>query len=173
MSSQLDELYFQWLYSLVADSDEHRKSRTYWNVLRQLFGKEFVWLIPNDDNRIEDGRYLRIEFIEALDLHDIDPEWMNLGCSIFELIVGLARRLVFAAEGETAAWFWHLIGNLGIRYNDNTRFNPEEVEEILDNLNFRTYEPDGRGGLFPLKHPHRDQTKLELWFQMQSYLLEL
>ena len=57
MDAPLDELYFQWLYSLVADPEIQEKNLTYWNVLRVLFQTEFAWVdeVVNDENRIGEG----------------------------------------------------------------------------------------------------------------------
>lgn len=174
MSSSLDELYLTWLYGKIAEVELANPSVTFWNLATHLFKKEFVWLIPNDDNRVEDGKFLRCEFLEdlGLDEGDIDPDWMALGCSVLEMIIGLSRRLSFQAEGEPRDWFWILVNNLGIRYNDRRRLPTDLVEEVLDRLIWRTYEPDGRGGLFPLEFPDRDQRDVEIWRQLNTYLLE-
>lgn len=172
MKPPLDELYLTWLYGQFADPEVASPSQTYWKVSTCLFKKEFVWFVPNDDNRAEDGRYLREEFLADLGLEVEDPDWMHMGCSMLELFVGLSRRLSFLDEGEPRDWFWHLMNTLSLRHNDRRPFRTDDVEEVLDNVIWRTYEPDGQGGLFPLKHPERDQRDEELWRQLNSYLLE-
>jgi len=62
MNEPLDDLYLTWLYSQIGSIKLKQPSRTYWSLFRQLYTKEFVWIIPNDDNRIEDGRDLRFKF---------------------------------------------------------------------------------------------------------------
>ena len=109
MTKPLDELYLEWLYSQVASLRSRNPERKHWALLRQLYSTEFVWFVPNDDNRVEDGRDLRHEFLEDEGLTDVDPEWMDLGCSAFEMMLGLARRLSFEAEGEPREWFWRLM----------------------------------------------------------------
>lgn len=169
----LDELYFIWLYRQVANPDIAEPSLTYWKLLKELFTKEFVWLIPNDDNRIEDGKALRIEFIQDEGLTEVDRDWIELGCSMFELMVGLSRRLAFEAEGEPHFWFWTMMENLGIhKYSDDRRFARIHINKILDRVIFRTYKENGFGGLFPLKHPEQDQRNVELWYQLSAYVLE-
>lgn len=174
MTQPLDELYLNWLYGQIADVGVDSPSRSYWNLATLMYRKEFFWFVPNDDNRAEDGKYLRCEFIEdqGWDERDVDPDWMALGCSMLELLVGLSRRLSFQAEGEPREWFWVLINNLGLRYNDRRRIPVDLVEEVLDNVIWRTYGTDGHGGLFPLDRPRRDQREVEIWFQMSAYLLE-
>lgn len=172
MLPPIDELYFQWLYSQVGSENVRNRSKTYWELLRELHKKEFVWIVPNDDNRAEDGRDLRQEFLSET---NIEPEadWLRLGCSMLELLIGLSRRLAFGDDGEPRDWFWHLMDNLGLRiYNDARIRSLERIDEILDRVIWRTYEPDGTGGLFPLKQPAQDQREVELWYQLSAYLLE-
>ena len=174
MSQQpLDELYLTWLYSQIGSVKLKTLSRTYWSLLRQLYTKEFVWIVANDDNRVEDGRYLRYEFLDDQMIVDPDPEWMDLGCSVLEMLIGLSRRLSFEAEGKSRDWFWILLENLGLEsYNDKTYSSHEAVDAVLEQVIWRTYSQNGAGGLFPLKHPKKDQRKVELWYQLNSYLLE-
>ncbi len=143
--------------------------------MRQLYIKEFVWFIPNDDNRVEDGRDLRYEFVDSEDMEDVDPDWMTLGCSMLELLVGLSRRLSFEADGEPRVWFWHMLDTLEISCNDKEYTNQHyrEIDETLDRVIWRTYSPDGHGGLFPLRHATQDQRDIEIWYQLSAYLLEL
>jgi hypothetical protein len=173
MEPPLDDQYFTWLYSQVAAVNSRNPSHTYWGIMRLLFTKEFVWLIPNDDNRLEDGRDLRWEFIDELDGGPIDEHWLRLGCSMLELLIGLSRRLSFEAGGEPQAWFWQLIENLGLeQYNDNTPLPVEHIEHVLNEVIFRTYKRNGQGGLFPLNKTREDQRNVELWYQLSAYVLE-
>lgn len=168
----LDELYFEWLYSQVGSVIEKNPSRTYWKVLKQLYTKEFVWIVPNDDNRAEDGRYLRYEFLDYENLPS-DYDWLRLGCSMFEMLIGLSRRLSFQDDGSPRGWFWHLMENLGLENcNDNSLIHEDKISKILDEVIWRTYRRNGAGGLFPLRRAHEDQTQVELWDQMHSYLRE-
>lgn len=173
MSGTLDDLYLQWLYSQVSSLKLKSPSRTYWNLARQLYSKEFVWFVPNDDNRVEDGRDLRYEFIDDQQIESVDPEWMDLGCSMLELLIGLSRRLSFETEGESRDWFWKLLENLHIHTcTDDGPYPREIVDDILDTVIWRTYDRTGRGGLFPLKNARKDQRNVELWYQLNEYLLQ-
>ncbi len=173
ISLPLDDAYLEWLYAQVGPVREKRSSKTYWNLLRLLYTKEFIWLIPNDDNRVEDGRELRHEFVNSLNLHHIDREWMSLGCSFLEMLIALSGRFAFEAGGDRAYWFWHFLRVLDLDiYTDNMQLPLEKIDDTLDTVIWRTYRSDGHGGLFPLKHPHEDQTEVELWYQLGAYLLE-
>jgi len=169
----LDESYFVWLYSQVADPEITDPSLTYWKLLKHLFTKEFVWRIPNDENRAEDGKALRSEFIQDLSIDDIDQDWMDMGCSMLELMIGLGRRLAFEDDSEPHYWFWRLVQNLKLdRYRDDVRLLKKPVDTILERVIFRKYESDGKGGFFPLKNPDEDQRNVELWYQLSAYVLE-
>ncbi len=172
-SAPLDELYLTWLYSQVGDTRVKNRNRTYWRLLKLLFTKEFVWIVPNDDNRIADGTDLRYEFVDQSNLDDVDQGWINLGCSFLEILVGLSRRLYFQEEREPREWFWEMINNLGlIKHTDDASFSNEEVNDILERVIWRIYQPNGEGGLFPLRHAPADQRNIEIWYQMCAYLLE-
>lgn len=173
MNEPLDELYLRWLYHQVASARVRNPARTFWTLLRKFYTTEFIWYIPNDDNRVEDGKELRYEFIDACHIQDVDIEWLEMGCSVLEMLIALSRRLSFQGEGEPRVWFWELIENLELNhYTDNGEFPEAHVEDVLNNLIWRTYDPSGRGGLFPLKYATDDQREVELWYQLSTYLLE-
>lgn len=175
MTKPLDELYLTWLYRQVGDTKIKDPNRTYWRLLSQLYKKEFVWLVANDDNRIEDGKDLRFEFVDQSRLRDVDPGWIKLGCSMLELLIGLSRKLAFECEGEPRDWFWHLIDNLGfLGFNDEEHpYHQTFIDERLDQVIWRNYSYDGQGGIFPLKDPREDQRQIELWYQLNAYILEM
>lgn len=175
MSAFLDQQYFDWLYGQVCSVKRKNPARTYKNLLHILFTKEYVWLVPNDDNRVEDGKDLRYEFLEAegIEPSHQEPFWMELGCSMLEFLVALARRCAFETDRDVDIWFWEILENLGLsKLNDRAIIPHEKVEEILDRVIWRTYDYDGHGGLFPLVNPDRDQRKVEVWYQLSSYILE-
>lgn len=173
----LDDVYFEWLYNIVAVSRNRNPSNSYWNLCRKLYTTEFIWYVANDDNRVEDGRELRFEFFdkENIEIDRAVMDWTELGCTMLELLIVLARMAAFETDKPVAEWFWRLMHNLELeRYSDDIYeiSIQEEVEEVLERVVNRTYSPDGVGGLFPIRHPARDQRNIELWDQMSAYLLE-
>lgn len=173
MNGALDEEYLAWLYHQVANPSLKNPRKTFWSLFQQLYDIEFVWTVPNDDNRVEDGRQLRCEFLEDADIPGGDGWAADPGCSFFEMLVALSRRLSEEDVGEPAEWFWHLMGNIELsECNDASRYDTERVEAIVLRVIRRTYDYDGRGGLFPLRDPHENQLDVELWYQMQAYILE-
>lgn len=174
MSGTLDDQYLEWLYSQVAPVDKKSPTKTYWKLFRQLYSKEFIWIQPNDDNRVEDGRDLRYEFRDQFKLR-LNDDWMHLPCSMLELLIGLARRLAFLTDSKQDIWFWQLLENLNIEQSTDARYSEQTesyIDMILDKVIWRTYEYNGTGGLFPLVHPAEDQRNIEMWYQLNAYLLE-
>jgi hypothetical protein len=175
ISEPLDELYFQWLYEQVADPEQ---DLTFWNVLRVLYTTQFAWHVPNDENRVGDAKALREKFIDTqgIRLRRSDREWAEMGCSMLEVMVALAERLEFLTDkGRVHYWFWVLMGNIGISEFDDSRYEAgleEHVQDVLEMVIQRYYEPDGRGGFFPLKRPREDQREVELWYQLSEYVTE-
>src|SRR5690606_35983609 len=162
-------------YSKIGAIRNRNPARSYWELAKHLHSREFVWLIPNDDNRMEDGLELRDEFLAELSVSEVDPQWYGLGCSVLEMLVALCKRASFETDQTVSGWFWLILGNCGLRpYNDAlySADTAPEVDEILDRIIYRTYSPNGEGGLFPLRKTNNDQRKVELWYQLAEYILE-
>lgn len=174
----IEELYFCWLYGQIGSVRLRNRARTYWSLLKVFHSTEFTWTIPKDENRAEDGRELRYEFIHELDV-DVDDSWLDLGCSVLEFLVALARRFAFIVDGETDEWFWHIVGNLDLADYTDREFQKDpisheiQVKRTLNRLINREYKSNGEGGLFPLRYPEYNQRRLEIWYQMHAYILEL
>ncbi len=136
--------------------------------------KEFIWLIPNDDNRIADGHELRIEFCR---IQHINSNFLTgLGSITFlEVLIGLSKRLSFIIGGNSTGWAWQLVINLKLEnmYDTLSRSKIRQVNDILDDVIWRTYHTNGVGGFFPLIRPNDDQTQVELWYQMAAYIDEM
>lgn len=167
MARDLLEVYLGWLEPQCGVLEQ---PRSYSGLLRTMLQKEFVWLIPNDHNRIADGLGVRREFFQETGLHgDLGP------CSVLEVLVALSRRLEFQAGGEAPGWAWQLIRNLELhKYPDPIgRRKAIQIEEILQTLVYRTYDPDGQGGFFPQIDTNLDQRKIEIWYQMSHWVMEI
>ena len=171
----LDERYLDWLYGQVANVKTRSRTRTHQCLFRQLYETIFVSVVGHDENRIADGRDLRYEFLAADEGEQGNLDWMRRPCSMLEVLVVLARILSFEMDDPVFAWFWHLLEVLDLeRFNDR-KYNDaaqEVIQETIDRVIWRNYEPSGEGGLFPLRNPERDQRKVELWYQLNAYLLE-
>lgn len=172
MDEPIEEAYFNWLYSKVASVAWPTPSLTFWTLLRDLHSIEFVWLIPGDDNRAVDGLELRTEFLNLVET-DQDPCWMNIGCSVLEMLISFSRRAEFQTEVDARSWFWIFMENLDLdELNDAGTYDSRVTADILDQFLWRTYSRKGEGGLFPLRNPEHDQRKIEIWYQFCEYLVD-
>lgn len=177
----LREEYFLWLYQQI----DNRK-RSYRKLCGILHTRSFIWFVHNDDNRCHDGTALRQLFIEEHKLDDSHLEVVHFlkgECTIFEMLVALSQRInemminLTTREDNTPKWFHELLCNLEITDYDDmwifTTISENRIDSILDRLMNRTYDWYGRGGLFPLKRrPPKDQSKVEIWYQLMLYLDE-
>jgi len=164
IKTKRDLEYYQWLTSQI----EIPTGKTYHELFERLHETEFVWMVQGDDNRIVDAMDLRSEFIHG---------WKaaRRPVSVLELLIAVSRRTEWVAGGTASQWAWILLKNLKLSKASDpwNASKAQRVDEILENFIWRTYEPDGRGGFFPLRHPTSDQRQLEIWFQMQAYAIEL
>ena len=175
------DMYFRWLCDFIGLDGENCP---YYLLCEMLFERDFDIVIERDENRVADGYALRDEFLKTLETVD-DISFPEKQTSVFEVLIGIAIRMAFEvdehgsddwARDTVGILFLELIGNLGLLefMDDEWDMYPSAriVNDTLDTLLERTYEPDGGGGLFPLQNPHGDQRDVEIWYQMQSYLSE-
>lgn len=169
-----DEPYFKWLITLIEFPPNF--DETFDQLLDYLYNKEFVWLISGDDNRVQDGKDLRTEFMYKFDIPNDFPELeFKSYISVLEVMIAISRILEFVAGGEAPAWAWRLIDNLGLNhfYDPLNEDKLNGVNEIVESLIWRTYDRSGKGGFFPLVFPQEDQTKIEIWYQLNAYVNEI
>lgn len=171
----LDDQYFEWLYKKIGVVQNRNPNRSYWQLARYLYRTTFFWVVPNDDNREADGKDLRNEFIDECDIQDIEINWLQIECSVLEMMVALANRASFAASGEIGDWFRVFLDNLKLRGYTDAKYDQnaeDKIKRIIERLVDRTYSSRGVGGLFPLENAEDDQRKVEMWCQLSSYLAE-
>lgn len=171
---EVRDVYFQWLCMIVkTDYTED----DYSILLKHLHSREFTWFVPNDDNRASDGQKLREMFIDELGLGDFELSALYGPCSVLEMIIGLAIRIDDIMDDMTdgshaGKWFWELIHNLGVDTFSDAYGNHIEIDIAVSDLLWRRYERNGNRGLFPLVRTNVDQRKVEIWYQMNAYLME-
>jgi hypothetical protein len=168
--------YFRFLCGLVKRDRFPNKN----GLLKELHEIKFYSLVPNDDNRAEDGKQLREIFCEREGLQPLSLSQLG-DCSVLEMLIGLAYRLEDESldcrwEKSAADWFWILIDNLSMsRYTDSELLQPYNKDDVRTKIGImlnRTYRSDGEGGLFPLRYPKHNQREVEIWYQMSAYILE-
>lgn len=172
MNEPIESSYFNWLVAKVMQLENPTPSLTFWKLLQKLHNTEFVWLVPNDDNRVQDGLDLRPEFLREARL-DEDVLFDGLGCSVLEMIIAFSRRIEFDTDEPLQAIFWQFVGNLGLSEFNDASFNERMADDILTKFIWRTYNFNGHGGgMFPLNKPNRDQRGVEIWYQYCDYVID-
>lgn len=168
-----NDAYFEVLCELAGLETPVEKCG-YFELMYQLYSTEFYWTVSNDNNRAADGLKLREKYGFVQD---------DLPCSLLEMLMALAIRcdeeiMYNSTEGDRSKdWFWMMMTNLGLnKFRDRSfgeGWNNDNVARICDTFMDRDYASSGHdGGLFPLRHARKDQTEVEIWYQLNAYLLE-
>lgn len=160
--------YFEWLMQIIEGP------REYSYVLERLYNTEFYSPVPRDDNRAVDGVELRYMYQDETD--DICEK--DGCCSVLEMMIGLAMRIdndylyEYIYGDRTAEWFWEMMHNLRLDYYDDYNYDPDEVRYILEKFLDRKYGKHGQNSLFPCQFAGQKWKDLEIWYQLNRYILE-
>lgn len=168
--------YFQWLCFLIDES----KANHYIKLLDYLYNTEFVYIMPMDGNRYDDGISLRYRFGYDNNIEDpiIASCLDDKSCSILEMMVALAVRveehiMQNPDNGlQPGRWFWKMIDNLRLSNMTDDRYDGEYVNSIIWCFLNREYGHDGEGSLVYIPHCRYDLRSMEIWYQMMRYLSE-
>lgn len=174
--------YFEWLKNTVDPFVGRGTHDRFFNILHSM---AYVPIIDLDRNREVDGIELRDVYLRG---YGVTPSESDLvvdsPCSVLEFLVALAHRMDYiyspSERRYLAELFWEILSNIGLNYQTTTdndvEMDPQafydRVQSAIDMVQDRTYEPDGIGNLFPLKNPKEDQRNVEIWYQMNQYLIE-
>ena len=171
----MNDAYFRWLVDFLGD--DYLKIH-YTKLLEKLYLREFTWVMEYDENRANDGLRLRRIFADEIGAKTRNP--LKIGrlraCSVLEMMIALARKgeddiLWDPKEGDhTSIIFWEMLENLGLDIYDDFNWFEDEVDHILDVFLERKYLRDGTGNAFKLRHA--DPRKIDLWLQLNRYLIE-
>lgn len=164
MRESMDDLYYDWLKETILPAPN---GKHYNSLIETLYSEEFVPMITTDENRAIDGIRLRDHFSEGYD--------NGRPCSILEMMIAVAGRFEGNSgfdRGDSYENFWTLVSNMDLDKYYDMMYEDYEVKRKLYIFSNRTYEFNGKGGLFPLKKPEKDQRKVDIWEQMQAYLVE-
>ena len=152
--------YYQFLLSLIGNPTDGP-------LFRYLFEVDYVWTIPMDQNRAEDGIDLRCLYANLN--HTQQDIFGNKPCSMLEMLVAFANRiendfLGRANVDNTPRWFYVMLLNLGIG-EDVISFDRGRVDHAL--VRFFNHQV----GLFNI--PGIDISHMELWSQLNVWLSTL
>lgn len=171
--------------------------REYWRwILNRMHGKRhkmlfetlhdimFRWVpeVDMDAARETDGRYLRRLFEDASGL-EMPPEALTYPASFLEVLVALADSMEDSvmydpgSDSDSSKWFWMMLDNMGIKDCDDRWFDETYdahlyVRRRVDDVMLRRYSYNGHGGLFPLNDARKDMRTVDLWYQMNAYVIE-
>lgn len=170
--------YHEWLMELC---DGLSNPNEYRNLFEYLESINFYSKIRNDDNRIDDGKDLRLRFAESSrewTYHDVYLYLYDKKCSVLEMMVALAFRCEetimsdFDIGDRTNIWFCDMLKSLHLDRMTDENFDGDYVSNTIDVFLNHKYKADGDGGLFTLENPPEDLRKAEIWYQMCWYLNE-
>lgn len=171
--------YFRWLCRFIRD-DPNFKRKSYKKLLEFLHEKQFIYTIPNDGNRAQDGIELRYRFAyeNHYDVSEVESA-LSGQCSLFEMMVALAIRceehIMFDPDigDRTGQWFWLMLKSSGLNSQSDDYFDSATANGIADDVMLHNYKKNGEGGLFTLKNAEYDLRYAEIWYQMCWYLDEV
>ena len=179
---EIRERYLEWIYNLVLDREYDVNSNyAYDKLIHELYSIEFYSVIEMDESRISDGISLRYSFGYEMGYTDreITCALDNRPCSVLEVMAALAKRCETQIMSDdsygnrTRKWFRKMLMSLGLSGMYNMHYNKEFVDRVIDIFLKREYDYSGKGGLFALRNPDRDQRTIEIWAQMCDYLYEI
>lgn len=138
-------------------------------LMNYLLLYPFTVIIPFDQNRVLDAKALR----DGYGLY-------NGPISVLEVLIALAIRMDrefvgYPGSPNPQIMFWEFLSNLGLtRFDDTHYYSTEQIKvsTIVKRFVNRLYDQNGVGGIFPLHRTDRDQRQLELWSQMNEYIME-
>lgn len=170
MTEWAHQAYIGWL----ADQIVPNRHRNFDELFRIMHAKEFVYVVVNDDSRMQDARDVRSDCFREFKVKPYVTTDVLGPISVLEILIALSRRMSFMTGIAPGEWAWVLLQNLQLDLFSGriTRLWAEEINNILERLIWRQYAPDGAGGFFPLGYPEEDQREVELWYQMAAYLAE-
>lgn len=174
--------YFEWLKNIVDPFVYRGNHEHFFEILHSM---TYVPVLDLDHNREMDGVGLRDIYVRG---YGIDCSEIGLvldsPCSVLEFLVALAQRMDYIYSSTDRRYFselfWEILHNIGLDWQTTTdndfERDPEAFQDriysAIDMVQNRTYEPDGIGNLFPLRNPKEDQRNVEIWYQMNQYLIE-
>lgn len=153
---------------------------THYSLAETLHDIPFTFSVPNDINRLNEGKKLREIFAE---LHSDFSDYSAIefeDVSVLEMLIAFAERIdtsVMRSFGDDEVdrskfWLWLMLDNLGISDWDDDSWCLEAYQDVIKKVKIflnRDYDQFGRGGLFPLENSTKDQRTVEIWYQMQEY----
>lgn len=171
----IKKAYFEHLLDMVCDKDHEKVD--YIPLLDLLHSIPFVVVVEMDENRVGDGQFLRKNWLEQEDLYEYLYEFDGEKVSVLEVLIGIAERLEYQVGdimvgNRISERFWELLRNLDIEKYSAGNYKPLNIKEKVRNWMARKYKKNGVGSIFPLKKCDKNVTVLQIWDQMNLYIME-
>lgn len=181
-TTELEHLYFNWLYRLVCDDRYDGNGRnSYQRLLTFLHETTFKWKgrPEYDRSRALDGIDLRYEFgyRKHISKTSIAQQLNTRECSILEMMIALCIRCEDIAYDNaygdrTGTWFWYMLNSLGLASMNDLEYDESVASRVIEDFQTGNYARNGEGGLFTLSETTEDVRDHELWWQMSHFLSE-
>lgn len=133
-----------------------------------------------DENRAKDGVNMRNLFCDAyrLDGEQMQAIFGSKPCSMLEMMIALAVRIEDDFMGTESTnnvprWFWSMIFSMGLNICSDSCFDSNKVDHIILQFIEHKYAPDGRGSLFNIPMHNLDFRNMQIWDQMNQWLILL
>lgn len=134
-----------------------------------------------DENRETDGVDFRYRFINQLAVLNNEDKlyFLDLPCNMLEMMIALSVRCEEQIMGDpdigdrTSIWFWGMIKNLKLYNMTDSQYRIGYIQNVMDNLRYRKFKPNGDGGLFTISRNDIDMREIEIWDQMSWFLNEI
>ena len=157
--------YYDFLMNLVGANPD-----TY--LFRYLYKVNYIWTIPLDKNRAQDGIDLRCLYANLyhLSADEYNVIFGNEPCSVLEMLIAFAIRIendfMASAEGDrTSTWFEMMIRNLFGDSDDlKTKNSRGKIDHAL--LAFFNHE------ISPFPIPEMQISNMQLWDQLNYWLMK-
>lgn len=160
--------YYMWLLSKVDDG--RGVCEKYERLLDYLFSTSYEYAFKLDSNRAASGLNQRSIYALQAGLYLDDVHYGE--CTVLEMLIGLSEDLAFNTQTTSHEWFWLFVFNLGLAMQDNERYDENYIYKRLRTWMDHEYSENGEGSLFPLKNPKSNCRNMEVWDQMNAYLVE-
>jgi len=177
--NKLIDDYLDWLYFDVLHGTETR-FKAYNSLFKALLDIPYIPLHPMDKNRFKDGLELREEYIlgcsmgltgfesrKNTKIEDYLPE-----CSVLEMIIALSVRIekdiMAPADGKNDyfRWFWGMICTLELDEFDEKHYDFGWIDKIISEF------LEGKRAIFEVKNPYKNVRDMQIWDQMNAFLVE-
>ena len=174
----IQEEYFQWIVSGI-NNPEYIDVPIYSKLLSLLHSVKFEPILPMDSNRAANGMMLRYHFKCATGCYS-EAEMLGVtnipdGCTMLELMLSLCVNIEDTMSNSdygnrTALWFVYMLRSMGLENCTDDQIDYNYALSVINRVNYRAYEPDGRGGLFTIPNSSTDLRQEELWFQANRFM---